>query len=72
MKKELIRFRDELYTRTTGKFEKGRTEIDLLSNKAIVSIFRRRAEMLTKKNGYPDLTEDQKKEVREYYKGCPE
>ena len=72
MKKELIRFRDELYTRTTGKFKNGRTEIDLLSNKAVVSIFRRRAEMLTKKNGYPDLTEDQKKEVREYYKGCPE
>ncbi|MCR4605202.1 MAG: hypothetical protein K5639_04300 [Eubacterium sp.] len=66
------RIKDEIYTRATGKYTSGKVEIDLLSNKAICAIFKRRAETLTKINHYPDLTDAQKSSIKEYYEGCPD
>lgn len=71
MGRKLDRFVDDIYTRSTGKFVEGRTELDLLSDKAIIEIFKRRAKDGLKVNHYQDLTDEQKDQIREYYKGCP-
>ena len=65
------RLKDELYVRTTGKFVEGKTELDYLSNAAIVKIFERQAKEAVRRHGYPQLTSAQESEIREYYKDCP-
>ena len=67
----LKRLKDELYVRTTGKFVEGKTELDYLSNAAIVKIFERQAKEAVQRYGYPQLTSAQESEIREYYKDCP-
>lgn len=61
---------DDLYTRTTGKFIEGKTELDLLSKQAIIKLFRRRADIAVEKNDFPELDQEQKAAIRKYYKGC--
>ena len=67
----LKRLKEEIYVRTTGKFGEGRTELDFLTNAAVVKIFRKMAEDAVKQHHYPKLTDAQEEEIREYYSGCP-
>ncbi|MBR0119998.1 MAG: hypothetical protein IJM01_07725 [Eubacterium sp.] len=65
------RLKDEIYVRTTGRFVEGSTELDYLSNAAVVKIFEKQAKDAIRRHGYPELTPAQKAEIREYYRDCP-
>lgn len=65
------RIQNELYSLVTGKYIEGKTELDLLSRSAIQHIFAKHAKKVIKDNGYPPLSVQEKRKIREYYKGCP-
>ena len=59
---------DNLYTLITGKYREGKTDLDRLINPAIVSIFRRLMNEYIKKYDYPELTEEEKRAAKDFYK----
>ena len=59
---------DNLYTLITGKYHEGKTDLDRLINPAIVSIFRKLTKGYIKKFKYPELTDDEKKAAKDYFK----
>lgn len=71
MGKNLKRITDNLYSRLTGKYIEGRTELDFLSGAAIVKIFEARAKQALELHHYPPLSKEETEKVREYYKDCP-
>ena len=71
MLKSVKRLKEEIYVRMTGNFVEGRTELDFLSNTAIVKLFEKQVRDAVRKYGYPELTAEQEAEIKEYYKGFP-
>ena len=71
MLKSVKRLKEEIYVRLTGNFVEGRTELDFLSNTAIVKLFEKQVRDAVRKYGYPELTAEQEAEIKEYYKGFP-
>ena len=65
------RMQNELYSLITGEYKEGETELDLLSRRAFAHILRKKAKKLIKANGYPKLSPEQLRQVKEYYKGYP-
>ena len=65
------RLADEIYARMTGKFIEGQTELDMLSKRGLVNIFRGMAKEAIRENKFPRLTKEQKARIRDYYSGCP-
>ena len=65
------RLKDEIRVRATGRFEEGKTELDLLSGPAVVRIFNERAKRAIKVNHYPPLSKKEESEIRGFYQGTP-
>ena len=59
---------NSLYPLLTGEYKEGVTDLDRLITPAILRIFRKKTKGFQKRFHYPDLTEQQKKEIREFYR----
>ena len=59
---------NSLYTLLTGEYIEGVTDLDRLINPAILKIFRKKTKGFRKKFRYPELTKEQKREIREFYR----
>ncbi len=60
-------FGDNLYSLLTGRYREGTTDLNKLWNATLIRIVKKDATYITKKHGYPDLTAQQKKEIRDFF-----
>ena len=59
---------NSLYPLLTGDYKEGVTDLDRLITPAILKIFRTKTEGFQKKYRFPELSKEQKKKIREFYR----
>ena len=67
-RKGLQILKDNVYSAYTGEFREGVTDLNTLHNIALKSILRKKNLKMVRDNSYPELTEDQKAGIREFYR----
>ena len=60
--------KDNIYSAYTGEFKEGVTDLNTLHNIALKSILRKKNLKMAGDNSYPELTEEQIRRIREFYR----